>query len=205
MFTGIIQSTSKIISIKNKKNFSSYEINIKKFLLKKLSIGASISNNGCCLTVTNIKDKIISFDLTKETLTLTNLGLLKIGDFVNIERSAKIGEEIGGHLLSGHIICTAIINKILNKNNNYIIWFNISQKNICKYIYYKGYISIDGISLTINNIKKSLFSVCLIPETLRTTTLGKKKCGDKVNIEIDLQTQIIVDTVEKFILLKKNT
>lgn len=139
----------------------------------------------------------ISFDLIKETLRLTNLDQLEVGSLVNIERAAKYGDEIGGHVVSGHIVTTAEIVKIFTSENNHQIWFSVHDKTVMKYILHKGFISIDGISLTVGEVVNNRFCVHLIPETLERTTLGAKRLGDTVNIEIDPQTQAIVDTVER--------
>lgn len=199
MFTGIVQGTAPLIVIDDKPNFRSYIIEIKDELLPGLALGASVANNGCCLTVTEIAGNRVSFDLMKETLRLTNLGSLKVGDLVNIERAAKFGDEIGGHQMSGHIICMAEISKIYTSENNRQIWLQMPNTELMKYVLHKGYIGIDGISLTIGEVINNRFCVHLIPETLERTTLGKKRLGDKVNIEIDPQTQTVVDTIERIL------
>lgn len=196
MFTGIVQGTAPIISIEEKSHFRTHKVKLPLELLSQLEPGASVAHNGCCLTVTEIQDDLVSFDLMKETLRLTNLGALDVGDRVNIERAAKFGDEIGGHLMSGHIICQAEIVKILASENNRQIWFKMPE-DLMKYVLHKGFIGIDGISLTIGEVLKGRFCVHLIPETLERTTLGSKRLSDKVNIEIDPQTQAIVDTVER--------
>ncbi|MCV2525877.1 MAG: riboflavin synthase subunit alpha [Candidatus Lightella neohaematopini] len=197
MFTGIIQLSTPIVYINKKDNFLTLSIKLPKNLLKNLVTGSSVSINGCCLTVTIINNNIISFDVIRETLYCTNLKFLKIGDIVNVERSMHINKEIGGHLISGHIHGIAKIINIINLNNNKIIWFNIKEKLI-KFILPKGFISIDGISLTIGKVINNNFCVYLIPETLKCTNLKSKKLFDFVNIEIDYQTKIIISTVEKF-------
>lgn len=201
MFTGIVECMAEIVFIKRKKNFLTYTIKLSSKMIKNLKIGCSISNNGCCLTVTKIKKNFLSFDVIEETLCITNLGELKVGDKVNIERSMKLKDEIGGHLMSGHIMTTAKIYKIKNIINNYEIFFFLKKYELMKYILKKGFIGIDGISLTINKVYKNKFSVNLIPKTLSSTTIGVKKIGDNVNIEIDYQTQLIVHSVER--ILKK--
>ncbi|MFS9538841.1 riboflavin synthase subunit alpha, partial [Klebsiella pneumoniae] len=163
----------------------------------------SVANNGCCLTVTEINGARISFDLMKETLRITNLGDIQVGDEVNVERAAKFSDEIGGHLMSGHIMTTAEIVKILTSENNRQIWFKVQDPTLMKYILYKGFIGIDGISLTVGEVTATRFCVHLIPETLQRTTLGAKKLGDRVNIEIDPQTQAVVDTVERVLAAKE--
>ncbi len=203
MFSGIIDGIAQVISINKKKKLYTYAIRFPPTLLKKLKLGASISNNGCCLTVIKVDNCYVSFDVMKVTLEHTNLGYLKIGDYINIERSIRYGDEIGGHIVSGHIINTAEISKISKLNNNYIIWFAIKDISLMKYIFYKGFICVDGISLTIVNIIKNRFCVSIIPETLSLTTIGMKKAGELVNIEIDFYTQITVDTTER--LISKNS
>lgn len=197
MFTGIVQGKGRVIAIEDKGDFRTHIIELPKELVSNLETGASVANNGCCLTVTKIEGTQISFDLVKETLRLTNLGELKVGSEVNIERAAKYGDEIGGHVMSGHIVTTAEVAKIITSENNLQIWFRIFDKALMKYILHKGFIGIDGISLTVGDVVNNRFCVHLIPETRDRTTLGYKRLGDKVNIELDPQTQAIVDTVER--------
>jgi len=197
MFTGIVQGTAKIVSIEEKDLFRTHVAELPEELLPGLALGASVAHNGCCLTVTAIEGNRVSFDLIKETLRVTNLGDLQEGDIVNIERAAKFSDEIGGHLMSGHIMTTAEICKIIQSENNREVWFKIQDPAQMKYILHKGFVGIDGISLTVGEVTKSKFCVYLIPETLERTTLGAKKLGHRVNIEIDPHTQAIVDTVER--------
>ncbi|MCT4705728.1 riboflavin synthase subunit alpha [Enterobacteriaceae bacterium H16N7] len=197
MFTGIVQGTATLVSIDEKPNFRTHVIEMPEEMLPGLETGASVAHNGCCLTVTEINGNHVSFDLMKETLRITNLGELAPGDCVNVERAAKFNDEIGGHLMSGHIMTTAEVAKILTSENNRQIWFKIQDKSLMKYILHKGYIGIDGISLTVGEVTATRFCVHLIPETLQRTTLGAKKLGSRINIEIDPQTQAIVDTVER--------
>lgn len=197
MFTGIVQGTAPVVSIVEKSNFRTHVIKLPPELLPGLTPGASVAHNGCCLTVTSVEGDCVSFDLMKETLRLTNLGDVKAGDFVNVERAAKMGDEIGGHVMSGHVICTAEVVKILVSENNHQIWFRLADESLMKYVLHKGFIGIDGISLTIGEVTRSRFCVHLIPETLNRTTLGQKRLGHRVNIEIDPQTQAVVDTVER--------
>ncbi|BET43938.1 MULTISPECIES: riboflavin synthase [Atlantibacter] len=197
MFTGIVQGVAKIIAIDEKPNFRTHVVALPPELLPGLETGASVAHNGCCLTVTHIDGDKVSFDLMKETLRITNLGELVPGDLVNIERAAKFSDEIGGHLMSGHIMTTAEVSKILTSENNRQIWFKPQDPTLLKYILHKGFIGIDGISLTVGEVTATRFCVHLIPETLQRTTLGNKKLGQRVNIEIDPQTQAVVDTVER--------
>ena len=175
MFTGIVQGTAKLVSIDEKPNFRTHVVELPDHMLDGLETGASVAHNGCCLTVTEINGNHVSFDLMKETLRITNLGDLKVGDWVNVERAAKFSDEIGGHLMSGHIMTTAEVAKILTSENNRQIWFKVQDSQLMKYILYKGFIGIDG-----------------------------KKLGARVNIEIDPQTQAVVDTVERVLAAREN-
>jgi riboflavin synthase len=139
----------------------------------------------------------------QETLRVTNLGLLSKGDKVNFERAARFGDEIGGHQMSGHILCMATITRIIRSENNRQIWFEIPQE-YTGYIFTKGYIGIDGISLTIGEVSDNQFCVNLIPETLERTNMGFRAEQDQVNIEIDPQTQAIVDTVERVLAERRD-
>ena len=200
MFTGIVQGIAQIYAIKDSDNFRTQIVKLPAEMRKGLEIGASVANNGVCLTVTEIHDDLVSFDLMQETLRITNLGGLKARDFVNIERAMQMGAEIGGHILSGHVYCTASVSQIIESENNRQVWFKLpTKKDVMKYILTKGFIAIDGISLTIGEVKNDEFCVNLIPETLHRTLIGKRQIGDLVNIEIDPQTQAIVDTVENYL------
>ena len=202
MFTGIVQGTAQIKAITEAANFRTHVVEMPQEMLKGLQIGASVAHNGVCLTVTTIKGNLVSFDLMQETLKITNLGELKAGDFVNIERAMQMGTEIGGHILSGHVYCTADIIKRIPSENNLQIWFQLPNKDMMKYVLTKGFIAVDGISLTIGEVREQSFCVNLIPETIHRTLIGKKEVGEKVNIEIDPQTQAIVDTVERYLAQK---
>lgn len=196
MFTGIVQGTAEVIDIVERENFRTHTIRLPKGELEGLRPGASVAQNGCCLTVVDIQDDLVRFDLMQETLRVTNLGELKIGDRVNYERAARFGDEIGGHQMSGHIIAMAEVTKVLESENNRQVWFRMPH-DLMRYVFTKGYIGIDGISLTIGDVKDDEFNVNLIPETLERTNMDCRKPGDLINIEIDPQTQAIVDTVER--------
>lgn len=203
MFTGIVQGIAKIHSIEEKPHFRTQIVEMPPELMKNLEIGASIANNGVCLTVTKIEKNLVSFDLMTETLRITNLGQLQQGDFVNIERAMKMGDEIGGHILSGHVYTMAKVINRIESENNLQMWFELPDPNLMKYILIKGFIAVDGISLTVGDVRMNEFCVNLIPETIHRTLIGKRKEGEFVNIEIDPQTQAIVDTVERYLANKK--
>jgi len=196
MFTGIVQGVATIDEISTAPGLSSFSIRFPEDRVENVSIGASVSINGTCLTVTRQAGPILYFDAMQETLRLTTLGDLKPGDRVNFERAARIGDEIGGHLLSGHVHTTADIVAIDRPENNCTLEFQVPSAWV-RYIFPKGYIAINGASLTIGDVKDDRFNVHLIPETLRATTFADAVVGTRVNIEIDSQTQTIVDTLAR--------
>lgn len=196
MFTGIVQGIATIDEITSRPGLSTLAVRLPEDKVEGVSIGASVAINGTCLTVTRQDGATLYFDAMQETLRLTTLGELKAGDAVNFERAARIGDEIGGHLLSGHVHTTARVVEIERPENNVTIWFEVPGE-WARYIFPKGYIAINGASLTIGEVRDNRFNVHLIPETLRATTFGKAETGDRVNIEIDSQTQTIVDTLAR--------
>ncbi|MGP9644351.1 riboflavin synthase subunit alpha [Halomonas sp. AOP30-A1-24] len=202
MFTGIVQGTASIVEVHELDAFRTHVVALPPEMREGLEIGASVAHNGVCLTVTAIDGDNVSFDLMRETLRLTNLGALEPGGRVNIERAARFGDEIGGHSMSGHIICMASVVAIEEAPNNRRLWFSLPD-TIGRFVFEKGYIGVDGISLTVGDVRRAAddggieFSVNLIPETLSRTMLKERLPGDKVNIEIDPQTQVIVETVER--------
>ncbi|MDF7667674.1 riboflavin synthase subunit alpha [Orbaceae bacterium ESL0727] len=203
MFTGIVQGVGHIIEITDQDKLRSYKVQLPPKLTNKIEVGASIANDGCCLTVTKHEGDWVAFDIMQETLALTTLGTKKLGDKVNIERSAKYGDEIGGHVMSGHISCVATITAIQKTATNCQMQLTLPAQ-FMKYVLYKGFIGVDGASLTVGQIKDNHFDIHLIPETLALTTLDEKKVGDQVNIEIDSQTRAIVDTVERVLASRDN-
>jgi len=194
MFTGIVQGRGEIVSIESGNEITTLRIRVPS--TEGLAIGASISIDGVCLTATEFAEGIVSFDVIPETLEKTTLGELEVGGLVNVERSLRYGDEVGGHLLSGHIIGRGLISKAdrVGDGAQYTI---LSPPDVRKYIVSKGYVGIDGISLTIGDVHDDGFDLHLIPETLRLTTLGEKQVGDAVNLEIDSTTMMIVETVER--------
>lgn len=201
MFTGIVLGMAEVIGIDKKDKFQTHTLRFTDKMRDGLEVGASVAHNGCCLTVTEVKGESVKFDLMQETLRITNLGELSIGDFVNIERAAKFGDEIGGHSMSGHINQMTHIVAREESENNVTLWFDIDESTR-KYVLEKGYVGLDGCSLTIGTVENDRFCVHLIPETLQRTLFAKKQVGSSVNIEIDPQTQAIVDTVERVLASK---
>lgn len=202
MFTGIVQGTARVLAIEEAEQFRTHVVALEDDLRQRLELGASVAHNGVCLTVTAIEGERVSFDLMRETLRVTNLGALAVGDRVNIERAARFGDEIGGHAMSGHVSGMAEMISLDEAPNNRRLWFRLPG-GLERFVFAKGYIGVDGISLTIGDVRAfegkqgREFCVDLIPETLSRTTLSDRQPGDHVNIEIDPQTQAIVETVER--------
>ncbi len=197
MFTGIVQGTATVITTLIKDQFMQLTLEFPIDHCNNLQTGASVAINGTCLTITAFSGNQIKFDLIMETLRVTNLGELKPGDKVNFERAARIGDEIGGHMLSGHIHGQATISQIEQPEDNRIVWFE-GNSELMKYILPKGFVALNGCSLTIGEVQGNRFNVYLIPETLTVTTFGTASVGDKINLEVDSQTQAVVDTVERY-------
>ena len=196
VFSGIVHSTGTITQASKSTDSLTLEIESSSEFVADLQIGASVCVDGVCLTVTSVNDTLISFDLIIETLRSTTFDTVKISDQVNLERSIKFGDEIGGHILSGHVSDTISIDKISKTDENYVLTFKTSS-DIVKYIFPKGYVAINGVSLTVGDVSRedNLFDVYLIPETLRRTNLSNKLVGDLVNVEIESQTRNTVDTI----------
>jgi riboflavin synthase len=211
MFTGIVQSQVDVFSIETQNNLSRLVVNVDQSLIKNLQIGASVAINGACLTAVDFGESntqqlndnkqesaaaFIAFDIIDETLTLTNLSNLTTQSQVNLERSLKFGDEIGGHMVSGHIHCQALLIDKKTTTENCAMYFQCEPKWM-KYILSKGFITINGASLTVGKVIDNVFSVHLIPETLSRTNIGSMSVGDKANIEFDQQTITIVTTIER--------
>lgn len=187
MFTGIIEGIGKVLKIeKNTKNRSAIKMTVDLGKHSKgLKIGQSVALNGVCLTVTGITKSKCNFEMIEETTTKTDLGNLKVGGIVNIERSLKVGDRMEGHFVLGHVDGVGTIKKIERKPKEIKIWFEI-PKHLSRFVVQKGSIAIDGISLTVVDVQKNLASVCLIPHTIQITNFQTRKVGDKINIETDI-------------------
>lgn len=205
MYTGIVQGLEKVVEIRKGNGFVTIIVSDQQGFFADVFIGASVAVNGVCLTVTTIdrEQQQIHFDISNVTLELTTLKSLKVGDEVNIERSAKVGTENGGHNLYGHIEGTAQVTQIERRGETLHIDLQIPAGNI-KYFFLKGFIGLNGCSLTVNRVDriKSEISIDLIPETLRLTTWKSVQVGDEVNYEIDQMTRTLVDTLENIHLAK---
>ena len=197
MFTGIIRSIALIDSLSEANGIKNLVIAFDSTFLSGLETGASLSVDGVCLTVTSLlPENRATFDVIFQSLNVTTLDRLEEGDSVNVERAAMYGDEIGGHLLSGHIDFNTPIKEITLIDNNYRLRLFL-PKLWEKYIFSRGYVALNGASLTVSDVNPSenWFEVWLIPETIRATTFIKKRVMDRVNVEIERSTQVIVDTI----------
>jgi len=201
MFTGIVQTKAKVNAITERGQFRSLELSTEPRFLQAIETGASIAINGCCLTVTgfeagNSEQTTVTFDVIDETLRLTNLGLLREGDEVNFERSLTMGRELGGHIVSGHIHTTATVKERTDTEDNCRMFLQVPAQWM-EYILPKGFVAVNGASLTVGETTADGFWLHLIPETLSITTLGDAQEGTVLNIEVDQQTMTIVETVKR--------
>lgn len=199
MFTGIVQGLCHVASIVDEPGLRRLQIDLGP-LADGLLTGASVAVNGTCLTATSLDGCRAGFDVIRESMAKTNLASLAIGQLVNVERSLKFGDEIGGHVLSGHVADVATVVQIDTAVNERTVWFDV-PRGWLKFLFHKGFVALDGASLTISAVDhpRSRISVSLIPETIARTTLGRVVVGDRVNLEIDAQTQTVVATIERLL------
>lgn len=201
MFTGIVQGRAWVVAVDDSAGLRSMTLGFPSGFGSDLAVGASVAVDGVCLTVTEVAPDgaTARFDAMQQTLSLTTLGRLRPGSEVNAERAARDGAEIGGHPLSGHVDCTATVVELRTPDNNRVLRLSLPAPWM-RYVFAKGYIAVAGASLTVAEAERQAdgsgwFEVWLIPETLRATTFGALAVGDRVNVEIDRSTQVVVDTV----------
>ena len=197
MFTGIVQAVATVSALTDKPGLRSFTLAFPHGFCDDLQIGASVSVDGVCLTVTErVGEDGANFDVMQQSLALTTLGTLAVGSPINVERAARDGAEIGGHPLSGHVDFQATLASVRQPENNHVLRIAVPAPWM-RYVFAKGYIAINGASLTVSDAdrREGWFEVWLIPETLRMTTFAHKRAGDALNIEIERSTQVMVDTV----------
>lgn len=196
MFTGLVEEVGTMWGVTGGDKSMKLTINAKK-ILKDIKAGDSICTNGVCLTVTSFTDSSFTVDVMPETMRKTNLGKLKKGSLINLERALQLSDRLGGHIVSGHIDGTGTI--VEYKDEDIATWLTIETKQeIIKYIIPKGSIAIDGTSLTVVDVSNNSFRVSLIPVTKEETILLKKKIGDEVNLECD----VVGKYIERFMTFK---
>ena len=190
MFNGIIFNTGKIKSIK--KNTNSILLNIENNLkLSKKDLGSSVSCNGVCLTIDKIKNNLISFYVSKETLERSNLRFIKDNQVINLEKSLIFGQKISGHFSQGHVDTVAKVKKIIIKDKAWIVKFQIHDKKFSKFVVDKASITINGVSLTVSKVSDNFFEINIIPHSLKLTNLKNLKINDVVNVELDIFSKYI--------------
>ena len=202
MFTGIVTAQGLIKRIQNQPNYTTLSIKAPKGFAQNLKRGASVAVNGVCLSVKKGSTNHLEFDVITETLDKTNLKLLNKNEKVNLERSMVATSEIGGHLVSGHIFGVGVIKSINDRGDTKDLRIQ-APAAMMQYLFYKGYIALNGCSLTVGKVLKSSFNIHLIPETIKVTNFQSLQKGDLVNIEIDQTTLNIVETIKKIMLEKK--
>ena len=194
MFTGIIEGTGIIkstVKITDTKRNADSRIGIDLGKLNRGSqVGDSVSVNGACLTITRIMKNIAYFEVVKETIKRTSLGMLQIGDYVNLERSLRLNDRIEGHIVLGHIDGVGRIEDIVKNPSGTKLLIKVN-KEIAKFLVSKGSVAVDGISFTVVDISKNNFSIALVPHTLSITTFKSKSKGDKVHIEVDILSKYV--------------
>ena len=188
MFTGIVEEVGRVISARSGKL-----VIAASDVISGMERGASMAVNGVCLTVTNFDNSSFSVDVMPETLKRTNLGLLYAGDGVNLERPLPLGGRLGGHLVQGHVDDTARVTSVTREGGAVLIRFE-APPEVMYYVVEKGFIAVDGVSLTVVTKDTSSFGVSVVDYTLKHTNLGSRRAGDTVNLEVD----IIAKYVEQF-------
>lgn len=196
MFTGIVQGQALVRAVQDQQGLRSLILGFPPGATTGLVPGASVSVAGTCLTAVEILGDEVRFDCIAETLHRTTLGGLVANTPVNFERAARIGDEIGGHLLSGHVIATGVVRERHEDRGNVTLGVSVPP-DVLRCVLPKGYVAVDGVSLTVGDVVAGGFAVHLIPETRRVTTLDCLRAGDRVNVEVDAATQAVVETVER--------
>lgn len=190
MFTGLVQGIGLIRGVDNSAGGSRIEVEILTIDISKVQIGASVCCSGCCLSVVEKSEISLFFDVSRETLDKTIIGSWKAGSQINIEPSLKLGDEMGGHIVSGHVDTTTKIANISQDGDCWRIEIAIPD-GFAHYIASKGSVAVDGISLTVNEVEQMHFGVNIIPHTWQNTSISDRKIGDKVNIEVDMLARYV--------------
>ncbi|MBA7596653.1 Riboflavin synthase [subsurface metagenome] len=198
MFTGIIENRGKVKDIRRKQNGVNLSIQTQR-RDTTFKLGGSIAINGVCLTITDFSVDTFIVDVVKDTLTRTNLSMVRKNDSVNIELPLKVGDRLEGHILEGHIDGTGRIISIIKSGTQTIVKIKIPDE-VIRYVIKNGSIGIDGVSLTVKDIKGIILSVTLIPYTVEQTNFKQRKVGDRVNIEVDRMGKYIEKYLKKNIL-----
>ena len=184
MFTGIVEGVGIVADIERSTEFARLTISAPS-TLTGIALGDSISVNGACLTVVEITDRYFRTEVSQETLTRTNLGLLKPTDAVNLERAIRLGDRLGGHLVTGHVDGQGSVAEMVRAAGSLVMTISVSPE-IYSQLVEKGSVAVEGVSLTVNEVRGNQFVVNIVPYTAENTTLARKRIGDRVNIEVDI-------------------
>lgn len=195
MFTGIVLGTCPVTAVAHGAGTTALTVDLGEYG-EGLELGASVAVNGTCLTAVHVADGQVRFDIIEETWQQTNLSDLRVGALVNVERSFRLGDEVGGHILSGHVAAATTVTAVVADEGHRVVTVSVADRWM-PYLMAKGFVALNGASLTIQDLdrKASTITVSLIPETLARTTFGCVAPGDRLNLEVDAQTQAVVDTV----------
>ena len=184
MFTGLIEDTGRVTAFLRRGEAALLTV-ATALPTEEIAIGDSVAVNGACLTVTTRDGQSLTFDVSPESLTRTTIGALKNGNPVNLERALRLGDRLGGHIVSGHVDCAGRLSRSSSSSGNHQLQFTLPADH-GRYLVEKGSVTIDGISLTVNDVARESFTVNIIPHTFGNTTLKQLKIGDQVNIETDI-------------------
>ncbi len=195
MFTGIVEALGTVERI-DRRGATARLVVRSDEVASDGQKGDSVALNGCCLTIVAFAEGILEFDAGEETLRRTNLGALRRGDPINLERALLANARLGGHFVSGHIDCTARVRQRSDNADWSTIWFELPARWTCQ-MAPKGSVTVDGVSLTLVDVENDAFSVALIPHTLQVTTLGNRRVGDTVNIETDILAKYIQQIIQR--------
>lgn len=197
MYTGITRGLFPVVAVEDHPGFTRFTVQLSEALSRNVDTGASIAIDGVCCTVVAQSGASLSFDAMQETRSLTTLSDLHVGRRVSVERSCRVGDELGGHDVFGHVIGTAVVSRVEAIGGQLDLTLQVPAAWM-KFILHKGFIALDGSSLTVGAVRPTgFFDVHLIPETVRVTNFGQKRVGDRINVELDSRTVAIVETVER--------
>ncbi|MGE0481013.1 MAG: riboflavin synthase [Phycisphaerae bacterium] len=202
MFAGIVEHVGTLVAARPLAGAGDYAAAARRLdidlgpLAEGLALGASVAVNGVCLTLAERRDRVGGFDAVPETLRLTNLGALRPGDPVNLERSLRVGDRIDGHFVQGHVEACAPLDRIDREGGGYKLWI-AAPRELAPFILPKGSITVDGVSMTVVDATDDRFSIVVIPTTWQRTTLGRRAPGDRLNLESDILARIVVHRLER--------
>jgi riboflavin synthase len=197
MYTGITRGLFPVVAVEDHPGFTRFTIQLSAALARDVETGASVSIDGVCCTVVSHEGTNLTFEAVQETRSLTTLSELHVGRQVSVERSCRVGDELGGHDVFGHVVGTGVVSRVQSVGGQLDLTIQVPAAWM-KFILHKGFVALDGSSLTVGEVRpEGFFDVHLIPETLRVTSFGHKRVGDRINVELDSRTVAIVETVER--------